>query len=54
MHHLPDRTSAGVFLIRWRVLIYLFLMLLAVGLVYLQKAIASDATPSSREYQETL
>lgn len=53
MHHLPDRSSAG-FLVRWRVLIYLFLMLLAVGLVVLQKAIASDAAPNSRAYQETL
>jgi hypothetical protein len=54
MRHLADRSSAGVFLVRWRVLVYLILMLLAVGLVVLQKAVASDAgSPTARPSQET-
>lgn len=53
MHDLPNRNSESI-LIRWRVLVYVLLMLLAVGLVALQKAIASDASPQSPAHRETL
>ncbi len=39
MQHLPDRSSISVFLTRWRGLIYVVLLSLAIALAFMSKAL---------------